>query len=105
MLATLEGRRAAAREIVEDAMRGDDGDPFGALNALDAKFFRSARVNVQIPILDPAQTRRALVFLIEELPALIAEMDRTAKPRSKSLLAEQTLRRWSHAFSRWGKKG
>lgn len=93
-----------AKRIVKDAMRGEDGDPFAELNPLDVSFFSSARVNVQIPILDPVATRRALVFLMDEIPGLIAEMDRVKEKRSKSLLAAAKLRRWSHAFGRWAKR-
>ncbi len=97
-------RAAVAKSIARDAMRGDDADPLGELNPLDAMYFRSRRVNVQIPILDPVETRRVLLFLIDELPGLIAEMDRLPDRRSKSLLAHTKLQRWSQAFGRRGKK-
>lgn len=97
-------RKATARSIVADAMRGEDGDPFGELNPLDAKFFRSARVNIQIPILDPVVARACLLFLADEIPGLIAEMDRVKEPRSKSLLIHGRLQRWSQAFARRVKK-
>jgi hypothetical protein len=97
-------RRTIAKSIAQDAMRGDDGDTLGELNPLDVKFFRNARVNVQIPVLDPVECRRALVFLRDELPGLVAEMDRVKDRRSKSLLAMTKLRAWSQAFGRRGRK-
>lgn len=97
-------RKATARSIVSDAMRGEDGDPFGELNALDVKFFRSARVNIQIPIIDPGVARACLIFLATEIPGLIAEMDRVKDQRSKSLLIHGRLNRWSQAFAKRVKK-
>ncbi len=106
MLDNAADRTAAAKAIAQDAMRGEDGDPFGELNAFDRMFFRAARVNVQIPVLDPVVTKECLRFLIAELPGLIAEMDRVKDRRSKSLLAASKLRAWSQAFGRMarGKK-
>lgn len=98
-------RREAARSIAKDAMRGEEGDPFGELNPLDAKFFRSARVNLQVPIIDPVVSRECLIFLQNEIPGLIARMDRLQDRRSKSLLVEATLRRWNHGFRRRYKQG
>jgi hypothetical protein len=104
MLENPTARQKAVRTILGDAMRGEDGDPFGELNPLDVKFFRSARVNVQIPILDPVVARACLIFLVDELPGLIAEMDRVKDRRSKSLLLHGRLQRWSQAFARRIKK-
>lgn len=104
MLDDPETRRSVAKQIAADAMRGEDGDPFGELNPLDVKFFRNARVNVQVPIINPVVTRWALLFLAEEIPGLVAEMDRLSDPRSKSLLAHRKLQAWSQAFGRRGKK-
>lgn len=102
----MSDTKEVARRIVKDAMRGaDDGDPIlTELNPLDEKFFRNARVNVQIPVIDPVQTRRALVWLINAIPGLIAEMDRARDRRTKSLIAVAKLRAWSHMFGRWVKK-
>ena len=100
MLDNPIARKNVARQIVKEAMRGDDGDPFGELNPLDVKFFRSARANVQIPILDPVVGRECLIFLIDELPGLVARMDRLPDRRSKSLLLDATLKRWNQAFGR-----
>ena len=97
-------RRAAARTIAKDAMRGEDGDPLGELNPLDVKFFRSARVNLQIPILDPVVGRECLLFLQNEIISLIAQMDRLPNRRSKSLLLHGTLNAWNKAFARKLKK-
>ena len=100
MLDDPTARARAVRSIVDDVRRGDDGDPLGELNPLDIKFFRSARVNIQIPIVDPIVSRACLIFLIDELPGLIAEMDRLKDRRSKSLLIHARLARWSQAFGR-----
>jgi hypothetical protein len=104
MLDNPVARQRVAREIVGDAMRGEDGDPFGELNSLDVKFFRSARVNLQIPVLDPVVARACLIFLAAEIPGLIAEMDRVREKRSKSLLIHGKLQAWSKAFARRVKK-
>jgi hypothetical protein len=104
MLDNPVARRQAAREIAEDAMRGEDGDPFGELNPLDRKFFRNPSVRLLIPILDPVLARSCLQFLCDEIPALIAEVDRVKERRSKSLLLRVTLNRWSRAFQRRAKK-
>lgn len=93
-------RAKAVRAIMADAMRGADEDPFGELNPLDVKFFRAARVNIQVPIVDPVVARACLMFLAEEIPGLIAEMDRLRDRRSKSLLLHARLGRWSQAFAR-----
>ena len=105
MLDNAATRAAVAKEIARESARGDGSDPLDELNPLDIKFFRNARVNVQIPILDPVDTRRCLLFLIDALPGLVAEMDRVKERRSKSLLAETKLRRWSQAFGRGVKGG
>jgi hypothetical protein len=104
MLDNAAARKEAARTIAADAMRGEDGDPLEELDSLDVKFFRSARVNIQIPLLDPVDARRCLVFLACEIPALIAELDRVKDRRSKSLLIHGRLNRWSQAFARRVKK-
>lgn len=104
MLDNPVARQQFAKEIVKDSGRIIDGDPLSELNPLDVKFFRNGRVNLQIPIVDPVNTRRCLLFLIDELPALIAEMDRVKEQRSKSLLAVSKLKAWSQAFGR-GLKG
>lgn len=93
-----------ARDLVKASGRPIDGDPLSELNPLDVKFFRNSRVNVQIPIVDPVDTRRCLLFLAEEIPHLIAEMDRVEERRSKSILAHKKLQAWSQAFVR-GLKG
>lgn len=100
-------RRRAAMSIVRDASRGDDGDPFAELNPLDVKFFRYARVALHVPIVDPVETRQTLMFLIDHLPRLVAEMDRTKERRSKSLLVHSTLKAWNNTFHRrfFKKKG
>ena len=100
MLDNPATRKATARGIVADALRGEDGDPLGELDPLDVKFFRSARVNVGIPIVDPVIARACLLFLADEIPGLIAEMDRVKEKRSKSLLIHGRLNRWSQAFAR-----
>ncbi len=96
--------RQIARDIVKESGRAIAGDPLSELNPLDVKFFRNGRVNVQIPIVDPVNTRRCLLFLADEIPHLIAEMDRVKDRRSKSLLAVSKLKAWSQAFGR-GLKG
>lgn len=93
-------RKKAARSIAADVRRGEDGDPLGELNSLDVKFFRSARVALHIPVIDPVLTRVCLLFLADEVPALIARMDRLPDRRSKSLLVDSTIRRWNQAFAR-----
>jgi hypothetical protein len=93
-------RSKVAKSIASEAMRGEDGDPFAELNMLDVMFFRSARVNLQVPIVDPTIARACLTFLIAELPGLVAEMDRVKEPRSKSLLVHTRLQRWNQAFAR-----
>jgi hypothetical protein len=85
-------------------MRGEDGDPLGEMNPLDLKFFSSARVNLQIPIIDPVAGRECLLFLQNETPGLIAQMDRLPDRRAKSLLMQGMLRRWNRAFARKAKK-
>jgi hypothetical protein len=90
----------AGKRIAKEAMRGEDGDMMGELNPLDAMFFRGARVNLQVPIVDPVVTRQCLMFLIDELPGLVARMDRLPDRRSKSLLAETVLKRWNWAFKK-----
>lgn len=97
-------RRRIARFIVKETNRPIDGDPLSELNPLDVKFFRNARVNVQVPIVDPIDTRRCLLFLAEEIPGLIAEMDRLPDRRSKSILAHKKLQAWSQAFLRGSKR-
>ena len=104
MLDNPVSRREAARSIAKDAMRGEDGDPLGELNPLDVKFFRSARVNLQIPIVDPVVGRQCLLFLHDEIISLIAQMDRLPNRRSKSLLLHGTLNAWNKAFARKVKK-
>jgi len=104
MLDNPIARRKAVSEILGDAMRGADGDPFGELNPHDLKFFSAARVNIQVPILDPVVTRECLRFLADEIPALIAEMDRVKERRSKSLLISGKLKVWNQAFARKIKK-
>lgn len=88
------------KRIAKEAMRGEDGDMMGALNPLDLMFFRGARVNLQVPIVDPVVTRQCLIFLINELPGLVAAMDRLPDRRQRSLLAETTLKRWNWAFKK-----
>lgn len=103
MLDDPAARQTAARAIAREAMRGEDGDPMGDLNPLDVMFFRNPRINIQIPVTDPVDCRRCLVFLMDELPGLVAEMDRVKDRRSKSLLAQTKLKAWSRAFGRYGK--
>lgn len=93
-------RRTVAKQIAKEALRGRDEDPLGELNNLDQMFFRSPRVNIQVPVIDPVECRRCLLFLADAIPGLIAEMDRVKEPRSKSLLAQSRLRAWSHSFTR-----
>jgi len=101
MLDDPKARAQAARKLVKESARAfEDGDPLSELNPLDVKFFRNGRVSVQIPIIDPRQARRCLLFLAEEIPALIAEMDRIESNRSKSLLAMSKLKAWNQAFAR-----
>lgn len=92
------------RDLVKQTGGVTDGDPLSELNPLDVKFFRHGRVNLQIPIADPVNTRRCLLFLSDEIPHLIAEMDRVRDRRSKAILAHQKLQAWSQAFVR-GLKG
>lgn len=92
---------AVALQIVRDAMRGADGDPMGMLNPHERNMRRgAARMNLQIPIVDPVVMRRVFEFLIMELPALIAEMDRN-KDRSKLRVAEGRLTEWNQLFAKW----
>lgn len=100
MLSDRALRRKAARDIVRDAMRGDEADPLGHLNELDVKFHEYARTGVFIPTADSVPCRRAMLFLIEELPNLVAQMDRLPEERSKVLLARTTLQKWNQAFHR-----
>lgn len=93
-------RRKVARQIRNDAMRGEDGDPMGELNPLDVKFFRYARTALHIPVTDTVACRDCLMFLADELPALVARMDRLPDRRSKGMLVDATLKRWNQAFKR-----
>lgn len=100
MLTDATERRKAARSIVAEARRGEDGDALGALDPLSVKMFRNARVNLQVPVVDPAVARWCLLFLAEECHHLIAEMDRLSDKRSQSLLVQSKLKRWNWAFAR-----
>jgi hypothetical protein len=93
-------RQNAAREIVRDAMNGADGDPLGHLNPLEIKFHPFPRTGVFVPTADDVPCRRALLFLADEIPHLIAQMDRLPDQRSKLLLARTTLQKWNQAFHR-----
>src|SRR6185503_1057104 len=99
MLDNPTARRNAVREILGDAMRGADGDPFGELNPHDLKFFSAARVNIQVPILDPVVTRECLRFLADEIPALIAEIHSVKQRRPKSTPNSRKLKLWNQPFA------
>jgi hypothetical protein len=100
MLDDPVARQKLARQWVKESDRPIDGDPLSALNPLDVKFFRNGRVNVQIPIIDPVDARRCLLFLANEIPALLAEMDSISSNRTKSLLVMSKLKAWNQAFGR-----
>ena len=93
-------RGKVAEKIVKDSKWGEEGDPLGGLNPLDKMFFRHPRVGVYVPITDPVVTRQCLLFMADEMHALVARMDRLPDRRSKSLLVHATLQRWSQAFKK-----
>lgn len=88
------------QQIVRNAMRGADGDPLAELDDYENKFWGSARINLQIPR-EPIPCRQSLQLLMEELPMLVAEMDRLETRLSKMSLIDYRLRRWNRAFSKW----
>lgn len=83
------------RDGIDDAR-----DQLLELDALTAKLVRGRRVNLQIPIIDPVQLDRAILFLIEELPGLRARLKAIPDRKAKTLLAQSELTKWSQAFSR-----
>jgi len=95
------GKRIVAESLPQKRPREDDSDWLRELNALDAKFFRSKRVNLQIPIIDPVTLDRALKMLEEEIPALRADLRRVQDRRAKSLMAKAVLNRWNGIMGRW----
>lgn len=90
----------AGKSIVRDAMRGEDGDTMGELNPLDVKFFRHGGIHIFMPITDDVACRRCLLFLRDEITSLLAQIDRLPTRRSKQLLAQSTLQKWSQSFKR-----
>lgn len=100
MLHDRERRQKAARDIVRDALRGEDGDIMGHLNPLSVKKHPFARTGVFIPTTDSAICRRVLIFLINELPNLVENIDRIPKEDAKCLHARSTLQNWNNAFLR-----
>lgn len=78
----------------------DQRDQLLELDALTAKLVRSRRVNLQIPIIDPVQLDRVLLFLIEELPGLRSTLKAIPDRRARTLLAQSMLTKWNQAFAR-----
>lgn len=104
MLSDRALMRKAARKIVREAMQGEDGDATGHLNALDVMFFKHGGLHIFVPVADEVHCRRALLFMADQIPGLIASMDRLPDPRAKSLIAHSTLTRWSQSFKRMCKR-
>lgn len=87
------------QRIVREAMEGEADeaalDPFEALLAP-----RNKRRNLQIPVVDPVVCRRVLLFLADEVPMLIKELDALKDRRSKTSHAAAKLLAWNKAFNR-----
>ena len=90
-----------AQAVLEEDRASDPDDDFAGLNPLDRDFFRSPRVNLRIPIVDPVVTRQVLKFMREHIDGLLSEMDAAKTRRSKSLIAREVIRKWDQAFQRW----
>ena len=108
MLDDPQKRAEAARAIVRNSLPprrpiGFDGHPNDELNSLDAMFFRSDKVRLELHVIPWRAGLEELEFLASHINRLIAQVKREATDRSRSLLIRDTLHHWSQAFSRRGK--